>query len=103
MARADVSDAAQAGQVEAYLKNPAIPAAEKQEFLSLFPLRSATTGYRLYGKPPAPFQKEHVQAGDQVALEMVAAWKNQPELSGLAGDLATLERRLQSWARQPGN
>jgi hypothetical protein len=103
MARADVSDAAQASQIETYLKNPAISAAEKQEFLSLFPLRSATTGYRLYGKPPAPFHKEQVQAGDQAALELVTAWKNQPELSGLADDLATLERRLQTWRRQSGN
>jgi hypothetical protein len=103
MARVDVSDATQAGQIDAYLKNPAISAAEKQEFLSLFPLRSATTGYRLYGKPPSPFQKEQVQAGDQVALQMVTAWKSQQELSGLAGDLAKLEQRLQSWARQSGN
>jgi hypothetical protein len=81
----------------------AISAAEKQELLSLLALRRATTGYRLYGKPPSPFQKEQVQAGEQVALEMVAAWKGQPELSGFAGDLATLERRLQSWTRQSGN
>jgi hypothetical protein len=103
MARTNVSDAAQAGQVEAYLKNPAISQAEKQQFLTLFPLRSATTGYRLYGKPPSPFQKEQVQAGDQAALQRVVAWKSQPELTGLAEDLATLERRLESWTRQPGN
>jgi hypothetical protein len=103
MARTNVSDAAQASQVEAYLKNPAISQAEKQEFLSLFPLRSATTGYRLYGKPPSPFQKDHVQADDRVALGMVSAWKNDPALAGLAGDFATLEGRLQSWTRQAGN
>lgn len=103
MARANVSDAAQASQVEAYLRNPAISQAEKQEFLSLFPLRSATTGYRLYGKPPSPFQKDQVQANDQAALGFVAAWKNDPELAGLAGDIATLEGRLQTWARQAGN
>lgn len=103
MARSNVSEAAQASQVEAYLKNPAISQTEKQEFLTLFPLRSATTGYRLYGKPPSPFQKDQVQAGDQAALGMVAAWKNDPALAGLAGDLSTLEERLQSWQRQAGN
>jgi hypothetical protein len=103
MARANVSDAAQAGHVDDYLKNPAISQAEKQQFLALFPLRSATTGYRLYGKPPSPFQKEQVEADDHVALERVAAWKSDPELAGLAGDLATLEGRLQSWTRQSGN
>lgn len=103
MARANVSDDAQASQVETYLKNPAISQAEKQEFLTLFPLRSATTGYRIYGKPPAPFQKDQVRADDQAALGRVAAWKNDPELAGLAGDLATLEGRLQSWQRQAGN
>ncbi len=103
MARAHVSDAAQAGHVDDYLKNPAISQAEKQQFLTLFPLRSATTGYRLYGKPPSPFQKEQVQGDDQAALEMVAAWKNDPGLAGLSEDLATVERRLQSWTRQSGN
>ncbi|MEK7953965.1 hypothetical protein [Luteolibacter soli] len=103
MARTNVSDPAQAGQVEAYLKNPEIPQSEKQRFLSLFPLRSATTGYRLYGKPPAPFQKDQVQAGDQAALAMVAAWKSDPGLANLAGDFATLEGRLQGWTKQAGN
>lgn len=103
MARANVSDGAQASQVEAYLKNPAISHAEKQQFLTLFPLRSATTGYRLYGKPPSPFQKDQVAANDRVALGMVSAWKSDPDLAGLAGDFATLEGRLQSWARQAGN
>jgi hypothetical protein len=103
MARTNVSDDAQASQVQAYLKNPAISQAEKQEFLTLFPLRSATTGYRLYGKPPSPFQKEQVKADDQVALGLVAAWKKDPELAGLAGDFATLEERLQTWQRQAGN
>ncbi|HEY1123962.1 MAG TPA: hypothetical protein VGE67_20250 [Haloferula sp.] len=103
MARTNVLDASQASQVDAYLKNPAISQAEKQQFLTLFPLRSATTGYRLYGKPPAPFQKDQVQADDQAALGMVTAWKNDPALAGLAGDLTTLEERLQTWQRQAGN
>ncbi|MCW1885830.1 hypothetical protein OKA04_13905 [Luteolibacter flavescens] len=103
MARANVSDATQAEHVEAYLRNPAIPDAEKQQFLTLFPLRSATTGYRLYGNPPSPFAKEQVQADDRAALEKVNIWKSDPAFAPLAKDISALEARLQSWSRQPDN
>jgi hypothetical protein len=102
LARATVTDPRQAAGVESYLKDPSIPAAEKQHFLGLFPLRSATTGYRLYGNTPAPFDRTTVRADDHSALEAVIRWGADPALSPLAGEIHDLERRLRGWIRQAG-
>ncbi len=103
MARATVSDETQAAQVQDYLRNPAIPAAEKESFLALYPLRSATTGYRLYGPLPKPYDRDQVAADDRKALETVGAWKADPALSGLLPALNSLEGRLQGWVKQAGD
>jgi hypothetical protein len=100
MARAVASDSTQSGQVETYLKDPSIPATEKKEFLNLYPLRSATTGYRLYGNPPSPFEHSQVISDDRAALEAVTRWQADPALAGLLPDLRSLGGRLQSWVRQ---
>lgn len=102
LARATASDPAQTASLGDYLKDPAVSLDEKQRFLSLFPLRSASTGFRLYGSPPAPYDAASVKADDKAALEVVKQWKRDPALSSLQGDLATLEERLQAWVAQSG-
>lgn len=102
LARAAASDPAQTESLGDYLKDPAVSLNEKQRFLSLFPLRSASTGYRLYGSPPAPYDAASVKSDDKAALEVVKQWKGDPALSALQGDLVTLEQRLQAWVQQSG-
>lgn len=102
LARATASDPVQTESLGDYLKDPAVSLDEKQRFLSLFPLRSASTGFRLYGSPPAPYNAASVKADDKAALEVVKQWKGDPALSSLQGDLATLEQRLQAWVTQSG-
>ena len=103
LARATISDPRQAAGIESYLRDPSIPAPEKQKFLSLFPLRSASTGYRLYGSPPSPFDEAAVRADDRAALDAAGRWQADPVLAGLQADLQALERRLQDWVRQAGD
>lgn len=100
VARAAVSEEGQSGMVEDYLYNLAVPLQEKREFLKLFPLRSATSGYRLYGDPPAPYERAAVVADDQAALAAVARWKADPALAELLPDMGKLEARLETWVRQ---
>ena len=102
LARATASDPAQTESLGDYLKDPAVSLAEKQRFLSLFPLRSASTGYRLYGSPPAPYNAATVKADDKAALEVVKHWKGDPALMALQAELVTLEQRLQAWVKQSG-
>jgi hypothetical protein len=102
LARAAVSEEGQAGMVEDYLHNPAVPLQEKRNFLQLFPLRSASSGYRLYGKVPAPYEQGAVVQDDQAALEAVTRWRADPALSELMPQLNKLEGRLQTWVRQAG-
>lgn len=100
VARAAISEPAQSGMVEDYLHSPAVSEQEKREFLKLFPLRSATSGYRLYGDPPAPYEHGSVVQDDQAALEAVTRWKADPELAGLLPEMSKLEGRLQTWVKQ---
>jgi len=100
MARATVSEAGQPELVDDYLKNPAVPVQEKRDFLAVYPLRSATTGYRLYGSPPAPYERSAVVADDQAALAAVGRWKADPGLAELLPEMGKLEGRLQTWVRQ---
>lgn len=103
MARATVSDGNQAPGVEAYLKDPAVPLAEKQQFLDLYPLRSATTGYRLYGQPPKPFEHGQVVSDDRAALEAVNRWIADPAMVELAPSMSSLQDRLETWVEQAGD
>lgn len=103
MARAEISKEAQAVGVESYLRDAAVPAGEKEQFLALFPLRSTTTGTRLYGAAPMPFERGKVAADDRAALEAVGRWKEDPALSTLLPSLEALEGRLQGWVRQAGD
>lgn len=100
LARATVSDPGQAAEVQSYLADPAVPLAEKRDFLRLFPLRATTTGHRLYGKPHAPFDHDAIRGDDRAALDLVQAWRARPELAPLAGDLASAEQRLRDWVDQ---
>jgi hypothetical protein len=103
LSRAAVSDPKQAAGIESYLRDPAVPVSEKQQFLELFPLRSASTGYRLYGNPPSPFSDAAVRADDRAALEAAGRWRSDPALVELGPEIQGLERRLQGWIRQAGN
>lgn len=100
LARAAVSDPEQSAILETYLKDPAVSIGEKQQFLGLFPLRSASTGYRLYGSPPSPYSADAVRADDRAALEITGRWQADPALSALHADLAALQTRLAVWVKQ---
>lgn len=100
MARAAVSDPGQLSAIRNYLSDPAVPHAEKREFLTLFPLRSTTTGHRLYGKPHAPFAQEAIRADDRAALEAVGTWRALPGLAPIAPELDAAEARLRGWVGQ---
>jgi hypothetical protein len=99
-ARADVSDPAQRAAVEAYLRDPSMTAAEAAAFFEVFPLRSATTGFRLYGKTPAPYHHEGIAAGDLAALEMAERWAADPSFAGQSAEIQALRGRLAEWVRQ---
>ena len=100
MARADPTDPKQLAAVDAYLRSPARLPEEATAFLQSFPLRSATTGYRLYGKTPAPYNHDQIVAGDRAALERVNQWVNDPALEMYRADLLPLQQRLATWTEQ---
>lgn len=101
MARVDPADAPQLAAADAYLRNPDLSVEEAAAFLKVFPLRSATTGYRLYGENPAPYSKEGIAAGDRAALEQVNVWLADPELSSrYRAGLEPLQQRLGTWVKQ---
>lgn len=100
MARADPVDPEQLAAVDAYLRNPDRSAEEAAVFIKSFPLRSATTGHRLYGRTPAPYGFEQIKAGDRAASEQVAAWVADPALEKYRPDLLTLQQRLSKWIEQ---
>ena len=100
MARADPADAGQLAAVDNYLRSPDRTDEEAAVFLKLFPLRSATTGFRLYGTPPSPYTFEQIKAGDQVALDRVDAWAGDPALGKYRPHLAALQQRLAEWVGQ---
>jgi hypothetical protein len=100
MARIDPLDPIQLGAVDGYLRNPNLSAEESTAFLKMFPLRSATTGNRLYGERPAPYSKEAVAAGDQAALVQVERWLTDPSLEKQRVELKSLHDRLSTWVEQ---
>lgn len=100
MARADPDDPAQVSAVDAYLRDPALTNEEAALFLKTFPLRSATTGYRLYGKTPSPYSFDRIAAGDRKAAEIVNAWAADPALEKYRPELQSLQQRLAKWVEQ---
>jgi|GEM_PF-5758383 len=100
MARVHPDDPAQMAVVDDYLRSPDLTAEEADSFLKSFPLRSATTGYRLYGKTPAPYAYDQVVAGDRAALERVDQWVNDPALAKYRANLISLQQRLTNWTQQ---
>ena len=100
MARADPEDPAQVSTVDAYLRDPALTNEEAVLFLKTFPLRSATTGYRLYGKTPAPYSFDRIAAGDRKAAELVNSWAADPALAKYRPELQSLQQRLAKWVEQ---
>jgi len=100
MARAHPDDPAQLAAVDAYLHGPDLTEDEVDAFLKSFPLRSATTGFRLYGKTPAPYAYDKVVAGDRAALERVDQWVNDPALAKYHAGLISLQQRLTNWTQQ---
>ena len=100
MARADPVDADQLAAVDAYLRSPDRTDDEAAVFLKLFPLRSATTGFRLYGKPPSPYNLEQIKAGDRAAIDRVDAWVGDPSLAKYRPYIASLQQRLAGWIAQ---
>jgi hypothetical protein len=100
MARAEVDDPRQMDLVDGYLRREDVSATEIAEFLRLFPLRSATTGYRLYGSPPAPYHADQIAAGDRAALILVDRWLDDPGLAAHHAEFQALKKRLVTWVGQ---
>jgi len=100
MARADPEDATQLAAVDAYLHDPSLSAEDAVTFLKTFPLRSATTGYRLYGETPAPYSYERITAGDRKAAELAETWAADPALAPYRADINALRDRLSKWMEQ---
>ena len=97
MARADPREPGQMEQVEIYLNDPARSDAEIEAFLKAFPLRSSTTGHRLYGGTPAPYDFHDIAAADLAARERVSDWMKEPGLVKHRPGLLRLQQRLDSW------
>jgi hypothetical protein len=97
MARMDPADAAQLAAVDSYLRDPALTPEEAAAFLKTYPLRSATTGFRLYGKTPSPYTFDRIAAGDRIAEKQVAQWLADPALEKFKPGLTTSHQRLQQW------
>lgn len=100
MARADPQDPAQLAAIDAYLRDPTLPQEDALTFLKTFPLRSATTGYRLYGKTPAPYTYERITAGDRQAAALADTWAADPALAPYHPQINALKSRLAQWAEQ---
>lgn len=100
MARAQPSDPGQAAAVETYLHDPNTTAGEAARFLKAYPFRGATTGYRLYGRTPAPFSKSKITADDRAAFEQAGRWLNDPALQANRTEILALQSRLAEWIEQ---
>ncbi len=100
MARAHPDDPAQLALVDRYLTAPGLPDDEAVAFLRAYPQRSATTGHRLYGELPAPYDFEQIHAGDRAALEQADRWAADPALEKLLPEIQALRQRLSEWIRQ---
>ncbi|MCU0781019.1 MAG: hypothetical protein MUF04_07955 [Akkermansiaceae bacterium] len=97
MARCRPSDPAQAAEVARYLRDPAISPAEANLFLECYPFRGATTGYRLYGRAPAPFTRRQIAEDDLAALQQASSWLADPTLAQHHSPIAGLKQRLEDW------
>lgn len=100
MARADPADSVQLAMVDSYLRDAGVSDDEAGMFLRSFPLRSATTGFRLYGTTPSPYTKAAIAAGDRAALEWVDRRLSEPGWEGKREGLLELRERLQEWTSQ---
>ncbi len=100
MARANPENPRQLATVDDYLRDPNRSQEEAAAFLKTFPLRSATTGFRLYGRTPAPYNFEQIKTGDQAAKNQVDAWIADPALVKYRPDLMALQQRLAKWIEQ---
>ncbi|HEX7260904.1 MAG TPA: hypothetical protein VF258_03735 [Luteolibacter sp.] len=100
MARAKPENPRQLAAVDDYLRDPHRSQEEATAFLKTFPLRSATTGFRLYGRTPAPYDFEQIKSGDRAAKEQVDTWIADPALAKYQPDLIDLQRRLAKWIEQ---
>ncbi|MES2661258.1 MAG: hypothetical protein V4689_21745 [Verrucomicrobiota bacterium] len=100
MARLDPQNPEQLAALDEYLRDPARTAEDASVFLKSFPLRSATTGHRLYSDSPAPYQMDRIAAGDRAALALVDGWAADPALEAMRADLLALRKRLGEWVEQ---
>lgn len=100
MARVDPRDPVQRATVDAYFRNQDLSQQEATAFLRAYPLRSTTTGHRLYGEPPSPFSREEIAAGDRIALGQVDQWLADPSLERNRTELTALRTRLAKWVEQ---
>ncbi len=100
MARLDPAEPTQLTAIDAYFRDPQRSTADAAVFLKSFPLRSATTGNRLYSPAPAPFERDRIATGDQAALDLVNQWAADPALESLRPDLLALRTRLADWVEQ---
>ncbi len=100
MARANPEAPTQIAVVDKYLRDPERTPEDATEFLKLFPLRSATTGHRLYGQAPAPYDFEQIKTNDRAALERVNAWATDPALEKYRPEILGLQKRLAEWISQ---
>jgi len=100
MARAQVEDPVQSGQIDAYLHRSDVSTEEIAAFLRLFPLRSATTGDRLYGFSPAPYSSGQLAVGDRAALALAERWLADPALAAVHSEVDSLKARLGAWVKQ---
>ncbi len=100
IARARPEDPAQLAAVDRYLKTPSLTDEDAVAFFSIYPLRGATTGHRLYGKLPAPYDFEQIQAGDLAALRQVERWAEDPKMEKYRPEIQALRQRLSEWVSQ---
>lgn len=100
MARLDPAEPDQFAALDAYLLDPHRTPDETSTFLKSFPLRSATTGNRLYSPSPAPYEMGRIAAGDRAALQLVDQWLAEPSLGASRPALLALRTRLATWVDQ---
>lgn len=100
MARADPADPRQLDAVDAYLKDPDLTDSEAATFLNSFPLRSTTTGFRLYAGTPSPYTYQRIAAGDRAAMEQIMSWATDSRLEKHRAAIHALQGRLTSWVEQ---
>lgn len=98
IARADVRDAAQRGQVETWLRDERRTAAELQAFAGVFPNANQMVSPNLV-TPVATVQGTDLAAKDRAALEVVNAWIADPALARSHGLLRGTHARLKEFVK----